>query len=843
MSKGVKNLSQMEGALRTARRNEPLEFEQLVIRYLIGIFTTGCAVISWSLGFLAPWQITALTLFIPTAWLIALAFMVHFAIWPHRTVERRTATIPFDAATLSLFIYFGGEPASIFFPVYLWVILGNGFRFGIAYMYGSMAVNAAFFLLIAVQTPNWRADWAFAAGLVLSLILIPLYVSRLIRELRSAMAEAKAANRAKSDFLATMSHELRTPLNTIIGLSQVLDRTAESAQDRMSAMSINSAAGRLLEMVDAILDLQKVESQAVSVQREPISLLELLHDAETLLRPLARKKGLSLHLRFASAIPERIVADKDHLKTVLLNLAGNAIKYTDQGHVWIEVGHTRSGNGQDLRVEVRDTGRGIDEADHARLFDRFMQAGGGERGAEGGVGLGLSLCRSLVELMGGEIGVSSRLGEGSTFWFTIPAAAENACAPRPHADAISPEIALLVRSQDRDRLMPGIRAMGLNPGKTIANPRDFVKARAASGDLPRYVLVVDELELDDRAITEIRHALRDAPIPPALVLMPHADNLSDWANAHLALDRGADDALIATITAWHALKPSAPASAKASEPQAEPLSVLVADDNPFNREVAKKLLGLDGHRVVFANTGEEALDALLRGGLDIAFLDINMPEGSGIDVCKEYQLAVEPDAHIPIIAMTADTSRPTAESCRRAGMAAVLHKPVQFDELRETIRACKRRAPATPVPAGANEDGPPVQEESPTLDEQRFSEIVALFGEDAFRDEMAALFRNDFEHHMTCLDEAVRRGEAASARASLHALKSAANTIGATRLAELCDDKRGADEINAALTAQITSEYTALKTTLNERMGGKGFSEHGDNQPDHGGLEAVRQHR
>ncbi len=814
-----RGFTRLRHALSRARHAEPLEFEQLVVRYLIGLFTTSAATLSWYYDVLAAWQIAALTVMIPVAWLIAFGFMLHFALWPHRRVERRAATIIFDAVTLSLFIYFGGEAASIFFPVYLWVILGNGFRFGIGYMYASMLTNGVCFALVVAYTPNWQANWAFAAGVILSLLIIPLYVSRLIRELRNAMAEASAANQAKSEFLATMSHELRTPLNAIIGMSQVLDRTAQSPQDRMSAASINSAATRLLEMVNSVLHFQKVESQAVRIKPSPVDLAHLLHDVETLLRPLAQRKGLGLHIRFATPLPPRVSADKEHLKTVLLNLGGNAIKYTDAGHVWITIAHEAERHGGELRVTVRDTGSGIPEHEHGRLFDRFAQAEQNMRSAEGGVGLGLSLCRSLVNLMEGEIGFSSAPGEGSTFWFQVPAKTRQTQASVEETDA-KPEIALLVRLQDRDRLVPSLRGLGLDAGTPIANPRDFVKARAASGDLGRYVLVIDTLELDGRAIEEVRQAANTAPIPPALVTTGASEELADVANARLAGQRSADAALIATVAAWHGHKPQAPVQAAEDPPDIAPLTVLVADDNPFNREVAKKLLSLDGHSVVLANTGEQALDALMRGGIDMAFLDINMPGGDGIAVCKDYRFTVEPDAHIPVIAMTADTSAPTRETCLRAGMDAVLHKPVQMNELRETIRA--HQLPARPVPvSGTTSAGREASaDQTRLLDPDQLDEMIALFGPDAFCEDMVALFEADFERQLDVLDAAIARGEHAGARDALHALKSCANTIGAIRLATLCTETGEAGALpEATLPARITSEYEAFRRALYARLG------------------------
>lgn len=791
--------SNLRRALIKARRAEPLEYEQLMIRYILGIFITAGAVIATQIETFSITRIFWLKIYFLAAWILGFGFFCHFVFWPTQRVARRTVTILYDAAALSAFIYLTGETASIFFPVYLWVILGNGFRYGIRYMYASMIANNVLFAITAWLTPHWREEWQFSLAAQIALIAIPLYASTLIRELREAMAQAEAANKAKSDFLAIMSHELRTPLNAIMGLAQVLDRTAASPEDRMSAMSIHSAAGRLLEMVDSILNFQKIQHRGVEVHEQSFDLKQLLLEIRSIVHPLALRKNLHMHVRFASALPDQVSSDKDHLKTVMINLLTNAVKYTKQGDIWIIASVLPAeGATHKLRVEVRDTGIGIDPAYRGRLFEKFVQTEATERSAEGGVGLGLSMCKSLISLLGETIDFVSKVGEGSTFWFEVPVGIGNADQAITN-DTMCKRIAFLTSRPAYESFTRGMAADRHKCGMHVINARDFVKAQAASGDLWKYVLIVDERELDDRSISAIRHAAASAPIPPAIALLSDArEGSSSLANvatgflAGLSLERARE--LVRTIAKWHGLALSQLTSEdnETSGPP-PPAKILVADDNPFNREVAKKLLHFDGHHVTLATTGEEALEALLKGGFDIAFLDINMPGGNGIEICKQYRMAVEPSAQIPLIAMTADASQQMRTNCLKAGMDAVLHKPVQLEELRQNIRVYARRRTsqaglaASPTPFAHSRSR---AAKAPTLDRARMSELVSLFGAEAFRTEMLEVFKDDFQQTLAQFRDAIAAKDARAMRDARHALRSTANNIGAARIGELCREMR-----------------------------------------------------
>jgi two-component system sensor histidine kinase RpfC len=404
--------------LSNAKRAEPLEFSQMLTRYALGIVITIYAVGYPESGTQLLSRPGSVAIMLAVAWTVGLGLLVHLMLWPESRIPRRTVSICADAVALSFLIHYGERSAAIFFPVYLWVILGNGFRFGINYMYASMAANGICFVIMVLTTPYWRQEWQFSVGLLAAIVAIPVYTSSLIRKLRLAMDQAKAASTAKTEFLSMISHELRTPLNAILGLAQVSSLTATTVRERENAGFTEIAGNRLKRMLDSILKFQAIENGAGHVQKKSFDVLELLSGVEAILVPLARKKGLDLSFRFRTPLPHLLTSDPDVIETVVINLATNAIKYTASGFVIVELGYW---DGTALRLEVHESGPGIDSDLHTRVFDQFVRRVPSYTEDEGGVGLGLSLCKSLVELLGGDIGFESERGHGSTFWAKFPA--------------------------------------------------------------------------------------------------------------------------------------------------------------------------------------------------------------------------------------------------------------------------------------------------------------------------------------------------------------------------------------------------------------------------------------
>ena len=765
-------------ALSRALRSEPLEFSQMLTRYAVGVAITLYAILSPVFERHESSSSTAsIALLMAVAWAIALGLLVHLAVYPERRIARRAVSICMDAFVVSLLIHYGERSAAIFFPVYLWVILGNGFRFGIQFMYLSMAANGISFIIMVLLTPYWRQEWQFSAGLLVAIVAIPIYTSSLIRKLRSSMNQAKAASTAKSAFLSMISHELRTPLNAILGLAQVSKTTATTAHERENAAFTEIAANRLTRMLDTILKFQAVESGGRRVQERSFHVIDTLAEVESILAPLAWKKKLKFAFRFRTALPKTLRSDPDIIQTLILNLATNAIKYTKMGFVVVEVSLIGNGETEKLCIDVQDSGPGIDPDAQARIFDQFVRAVPSGVEDEGGVGLGLSLCKSLIGLLGGEIGCLSARGQGSTFWVEIPVG---------HVEGAQ-------RLQSPGDLHTGIAALGLDvPGDAVIK-REFrflEKGKDCSGLTGQVsdpdtnvVFIADPKRIAPAEWNQFCQFLGSTP-PPALLIVAESDTPAN--SEYLARATGIVDSLSAvspelvrTLVDWH--RRHCPGSAVPKEASAcASKVVLVADDNEMNREVAGKMLKLDGHTVLEAQTGDEALEKLLAHEIDVAILDVNMPEQDGIEVCKLYQSVVSRESRAVIVALTADISEETRSRCLAAGMFDVLHKPLALEELRALlVRTDTNDRRTTKISSP-----PPVQEEASVFDADRMHLLIEMFGSDTFSNKILPRFEREAREGIEQLKSNISHLHMENTKQLLHAIKSSAKTIGALQLAK-----------------------------------------------------------
>ena len=669
-----------------------------------------------------------------------------------------------------------------------------------------------------------------AAGDVTSVVGTSQDVTESVRvdeELRKAKVAAEAASMAKSEFLATMSHEIRTPMNGVIGAVGLLLDGGLTPRQRELAGIAHSSAHSLLDIINEILDLSKIEAGKVVIERAPFDALATVEDVVRMFAWRADEKRLDLVLRYAPDAGRRFVGDACRIRQVLVNLVGNAIKFCDRGHVLVSIEEEGSTRGQAmtmLRVTVEDTGIGIAPEAVGRLFERFMQADASTTRRFGGTGLGLAICSRLVRLMGGEIGVNSRVGEGSTFWFTLPLAADASAARVPRAEDMSTTRVLIV-----DDCAANCRVMGeqmlswsVRNSAAASGHEALVALRAASaaGD-PYHVVVLDET-LPDTGGVGLARAINGDPSlgRPALILMAAArgqelDEPTRAAGVVGCLAKPVRpsalvDALVATRGGSRGrLDSSGGASrADATPSPARPRfrgRVLVADDNVTNQRVAQMALESLGCSVDLASDGAMALATLEQRTYDLVFMDCEMPEMDGMEAAGRIRAmearvaeggSAARHARTPIVAMTAKTLSGDRERCLAAGMDDYLTKPVHLEALIEMLARWLPAEAGDVHAGGPSIPEPPRPDRVETANEPGAVEVLnrtilerlralAQATSPALFAQVVDAFLADASVHVAALQDAAARHERERLGRTAHALRGASLNIGATGMARV----------------------------------------------------------
>ncbi|HEY0393337.1 MAG TPA: response regulator [Candidatus Elarobacter sp.] len=525
--------------------------------------------------------------------------------------------------------------------------------------------------------------------------------------IRAAHDRAVEAADVKSQFLATMSHEIRTPINAVVGMSELLLQTPLNDEAREYATTVRDSAESLLAIVNDILDFSKIEAGRMDIESAPFSPVVAVENATDILAAAARKKGLSLSTYVGPDVPRRVLGDADRLRQVLLNLIGNAVKFTGTGSVTVRAIVDRvDGSGGErsatLRFSVTDTGPGIAPEAAERLFEPFRQADQSTRRRFGGTGLGLSISRRIVELMGGRIGFDSSLGRGSTFWFTIPFMRVDEDVEPAIGETLRGARILVVDQEAVARQVVDqyLLAWGAIASSTGNAAHALELAKAAAGRRgPFDVVIVDRRAAGDAFTFASRlHGVPGFEKVP-LVLVTGSDEASNPADARahgfVAVVRKPlrqtvlHDALVGALAASPA--PSDTAAAVAEPGAAPPRSadgvlVLVAEDNPVNRKLALQQLKKLGYQAHAVNDGREAVEAVAHGQYDLVLMDCQMPECDGFEATREIRRAeTARGGHVPIVAMTANALEGDREACLAAGMDDYLAKPVQLAALRAVV--------------------------------------------------------------------------------------------------------------------------------------------------------------
>jgi signal transduction histidine kinase/CheY-like chemotaxis protein/HPt (histidine-containing phosphotransfer) domain-containing protein len=651
-----------------------------------------------------------------------------------------------------------------------------------------------------------------AAALILALLFVRFYVGPLIRvtekafiRLEKTTLEALEATRVKSEFLANMSHEIRTPMNGVLGMIELLGGTSLDDKQRRFVATLEGSAQGLMTVLNDILDFSKIEAGKLKIAYEPCSVRDVVEEVAELFAGRAHKKRLELTCHIDADLPDMLELDGDRLRQVLSNLTSNAVKFTERGQVVIRA---RPSEGNRVRFEVQDSGIGIKQETAHQLFDAFVQADGSMTRRYGGTGLGLTICRQLVVLMGGEIGAIGEPGVGSTFWFTLPLRAVAGAQPKTLDEPRYKVKTLIVDDNETNRVVLEELMKRWNiPSVSLDNAEAAlmeVEQAEASGE--PFGMILSDLNMPDIDGASLARALAvggNGPMSRSRFILltssdaDTVDGVGDCIDGILQKPVRAQH-LVRTMNTVLAGSANVAPRRRTGAPQAaarSPIPILVVEDNPVNQEVMREALLALGYISHMVGNGKLALEALDERKYPLIFMDCQMPVMDGYQATREIRRREGGGPRLPIVAVTAHAFGEERDKVLAAGMDDYITKPVRQAALMEAIGRW--------WPEGARgEPGSEVEPFAPQSTQRATSEPDATPPEAVLR-----AFVRVVPGQIGEIEQAIAASDPKALAAAAHKLKGGCLALGAATMASLCAQLEKNPDNRAALCAQLGGEF------------------------------------